>query len=148
MRWRAFVSNEFHAFCRFGEILRKQSKILCSLTDLSDRDIEKRERMIQTYLIVFGLLLSFNGGAALQELLIKAFLFFLINCLIYYSMLTTRFFYFGPLPFNLLALSMSVAFGWALISCVLAVGSGDIPEIVYPFTILVIAFPLLVPFAH
>lgn len=145
MYLRSFVSDGFHAFCRYSERLRKLSKVPCSMIDLSDNDIEKRERMVQTYLIVFGLLLSYDGGPALQENLMRAFLLFLIFSLTYYSMLTTRFFYFGPLPFWLLAISMSCSFGFALISCVLSVGSGYIPEIAYPLTILVIAFPLLVP---
>jgi len=55
MRLRAFVSDKFDGFI----------KNMMSIVVLSDRDLEKRERLVQTYLIIFGLFLSYNRDLAL-----------------------------------------------------------------------------------
>jgi hypothetical protein len=55
---------------------------------LAEREIEKRERLVQTYIVLFGLLLSYGQNFSLQENAMQCFLFFLIMVMIYYVTIT------------------------------------------------------------
>jgi hypothetical protein len=57
----------------------------------TEKDIERRERIIQVYIVVLGLLISNNRNPALQNYLMECFMIFLFAALWYYFLLT-RFF--------------------------------------------------------
>lgn len=55
-----------------------------------DREAEKRERFVQTYIILFGLLLSYGQYALLQSVAMAYFLLFLFSITMYYSILNSN----------------------------------------------------------
>jgi hypothetical protein len=61
----------------------------------SESIVEKKERMIQTYLVVFGLLLSYNRDAEFQQITFVNFIYFMFFSLLYY-VLITRFYQIIP----------------------------------------------------
>lgn len=135
MRLRAFVcevSRQFFAW--LGPV------------GLSDGEVEKRERLVQTYLIVFGLLLSYDRDLALQKNMMTSFVGFLLASLCYYSMLTRSF--GGKLYRNLAAFGMALTFSYAVVSCYVAFAGlvGGIVGIMVLFLMIVflVFFPLLV----
>lgn len=86
--------------------------------ELSKDEAEKRERLVQTYLVVFGLLLSYSGDPALQAVLMKRFIAFLLASLVYYSLLTRS---VGSKPLrNIFAIFMAGFFSSAFVSCYVA----------------------------
>lgn len=110
---------------------------------LSKDEAEKRERLVQTYLVVFGLLLSYSGNPDLQAGLMKFFIAFLIASLVYYSMLARS---AGSKRFrNLMALSMGVFFSSAFVSCYVAFANHPVGMWLLFFMIAyTVALPLLV----
>jgi len=52
-----------------------------------DKELEKKERIIQTYLIVFSLFLSYGQESGLQIVAMKCFLVFLISAIGYYAII-------------------------------------------------------------
>lgn len=80
----------------------------------TEKDIERRERLIQIYIVVLGLLISNTRYPILQELLMKGFMIFLFASLWYYFLLT-RFFNLVSYDFdrsdlNTLALIVAAVF--------------------------------------
>jgi hypothetical protein len=55
-----------------------------------DREAEKRERLVQTYIVLFGLLLSYDQVGSLQSTAMSFFLLFLFLALLYYAVLNSR----------------------------------------------------------
>lgn len=58
---------------------------------ITDREVGRRERLIQTYIVVFGLLVAYGQESPLQKFSMGGFLIFLIFSMAYYSAITTRF---------------------------------------------------------
>lgn len=114
--------------------------------EISKDDAEKRERMIQTYLVVFGLLLSYNGDPNLQGRLMMIFIPFLIASLFYYSFIMRS--RGSRLFFNILALGMGLFFSVALATCYFAfVGQTVVWFFKLTFVVIVsffVTLPLLV----
>lgn len=54
-----------------------------------EKEVEKRERLLQTYIVVFGLLLAYGQDNLLQKYLMGWFVPFLLASMLYYSSLTT-----------------------------------------------------------
>lgn len=136
MRLRDVMRWFYERFCRFFIWFGESS-------DLSNDEAEKRERLIQTYLVVFGLLLSYSGYPDLQAGLMVRFIGFLMASLTYYSMLTRS---AGSKHIrNLLVLTMASIFSSAFVSCYVAF-SGYFVGIWILFCIIVyvVARPLLV----
>lgn len=131
MRWIMRWFKE--KFCLFLEWLGKDS-------GLSNAEAEKRERLIQTYLVVFGLFLSYSADSELQAILMKYFLWFLVPSLIYYSMLTVS---FSNRHFlNLMALLMGIDFSVAFACCYGAFY--PVGNVLLILIAVVVALPLLV----
>ena len=57
---------------------------------LDEKEANKCERFVQTYLILFGLLLSYNKISVLQSIAMSFFILFLFSTLVYYSVLNSR----------------------------------------------------------
>lgn len=144
MHLRAFVSEKFHVL---RELNLRKLRYFCTWVSLSDSDIEKRERVIQTYLVVFSLLLSYEGGPDLKKILIESFLTFLFYALIYYALLLTRTFIFAPFTFWLPTVVMSFHFANAVVACVVSAG-GSVPRFLAILIILSIALPLVIPISR
>lgn len=53
-------------------------------SDDFDKNIERDERLIQTFIIVLGVLVSFNGNLAVQKQLIFLYIIFIFVAIIYY----------------------------------------------------------------
>lgn len=136
MRLRDFVCDVLH---RFYVLFNKP-------IGLPDVDVEKRERFVQTYLIVFGLLLSYDRDLALQKNLMLSFMAFLLASLFYYATLIRPF--GGKIGHNFMVFLMACAFGNAFVTCyVTFVGPvGGIVGMLVLFFIIasLAAFPLLV----
>lgn len=79
---------------------------------LLEKELEKRERLIQTYLIVFGLFLAYDKDPALQVNSMKQFLGFIFFALTYYTCLTKYTYYMKSRPEKLFfyAINMSSFF--------------------------------------
>lgn len=142
MHLRAFVSDKFHGFLMFWN--RLDPSIV-----LSDRDVEKRERLIQTYLIVFGLFLSYDHDLALQKVLMKYFILFLWFSLSYYLFLTRQTLGVGKFTYNTFALLISLVFCYAFVLCAYAFGNGSNWSFwdflsIYGISTLIVALPLFV----
>lgn len=76
---------------------------------------ERNERLFQTYLIVFGLLLACNFGDPLRKELVKWFMYFIGVGLLYYLILSR--FHFPRFFSNFLALYMGTLFSCSLVQC-------------------------------
>jgi len=57
-------------------------------TKLYEKELEKKERLIQTYLVIYGLLLSFGQNEKVQALAMLLFIFFLFPTTGYYTAIT------------------------------------------------------------
>lgn len=113
--------------------------------ELSKDDAEKRERMVQTYLVMFGLLVSYGGDPDLQGSLMIIFIPFLIGSLFYYSLIMRS--RGSRLVLNFIALFMGLFFSLALATCYVAfVGpvSWFIRFALVVFVAGVVTLPLLV----
>lgn len=75
----------------FKYLLQLEKQKLKNIS-LDEKEANKRERFVQTYLILFGLLLSYNQITVLQTIAMSFFIIFLFAILFYYSLLTSRFF--------------------------------------------------------
>lgn len=148
MRLRAFVSFWFHGLCRFVERHERLYRFILFLNPnvtLSDHDVEARERLIQTFLIIFGLFLS-SGDLDLQKTLMHYFTAFLWFSLFYYLMLTRRVARIGKLFYNVMAVAMACLFSSAFTACVAAFGNGTVDDlwIMYLMTAVIVAASLFV----
>jgi hypothetical protein len=112
MRLRAFV---YGIKKMFTEMLDRLMAFFGDPVELSKDDAEKRERLVQTYLVIFGLLLSYNGYPDLQAELMMHFILFLIASLFYYSLLMRSSSREGLL--DILAFLMGFIFSHALVLC-------------------------------
>jgi len=81
-------------------------------TDLSDKVIERKERLIQTYIVVFGLLIAYDGDMALQKLLMYLFMSFLLFSISYYTLLSSS--YASTNGFTINSLTWFIAFNFSL----------------------------------
>ncbi|KKG76847.1 hypothetical protein DU43_14415 [Methanosarcina mazei] len=80
-----------------------------------EKELEKRERLIQTYFIVFGLFLAYDKVPSLQINSMKSFLFFMFCALTYYTLITKYTYYMRSRPEKLLFFFINVsAFGSAV----------------------------------
>lgn len=105
-----------------------QSKIIL----LDDRETDKRERLIQTYIVLFGLLLSYDQVSSLQSTAMSFFLLFLFLALIYYALLNSRAWmrilieYYGirrvVYILNFIAFSSSVSLSYVILLFFFSVG--------------------------
>jgi len=68
-----------------------QSEYGAGIVLFDEREADKRERFVQTYVILFGLLLSYNQVTWLQSTAMAYFLIFLFFIMTYYSFLNTNF---------------------------------------------------------
>jgi hypothetical protein len=59
---------------------------------LAPKEVNKRERLVQTYIVLFGLLLSYAQIDSLQKNTMDFFLAFMILIMMYYSALTSYWF--------------------------------------------------------
>lgn len=142
---KVFVSDRLHRFLDKHESL-SQLIIYLAWFELSDRDIEKRERLVQTYLIVFGLFLSYDKNPDLQYTLMKCFVVFLWFSLIYYSLITHNWFFTCRFSINASAVIMALLFSIAFVFCYVAFGSGNNSSIwaVFIITVFIVGLPLFV----
>lgn len=85
--------------------------------DLSDKVIERKERLIQTYIVVFGLLIAYDGDAALQKLLMYLFMFFLLLSIIYYTSISHPSASENSSDINILSWFIAFFFSLSLIIC-------------------------------
>jgi hypothetical protein len=56
---------------------------------LQEKEIEKKERLAQTYIVLFGLLLASNQNENVQQYLVLIFYFFLVTIIPYYTFLSS-----------------------------------------------------------
>ncbi|RXA15655.1 hypothetical protein EQO05_14685 [Methanosarcina sp. MSH10X1] len=84
-----------------------------------EKEIEKKERLAQTYILIFGLLLASNQNQDSQQYLVLIFFLFLITIIPYYTFLTNI---KNPIKnkananlINLLASFVSLSFGLAIV---------------------------------
>lgn len=82
--------------------------------------VERNERLFQTYLIVFGLLISCNFEDQLKEQLMTSFMMFIWIGLIYYVALSRFYKRLQRSSFNALALIIGFTFSYGIIPCILA----------------------------
>lgn len=69
----------------------KRSEYEKGIVIFDSREAEKRERFVQTYIILYGLLLSYGQGTLLQNTAMAFFLLFLFCIIMYYSILNSHF---------------------------------------------------------
>lgn len=100
-----------------------------------EKEVEKRERLLQTYIVVFGLLLAYGQDELLQKTMMGWFIPFLIASMMYYSSLTTSL----PTPFVLIKHAIH---GNVLMINMLAFFSSLILSYVINTLFTKIAFPL------
>ncbi|WP_292380493.1 hypothetical protein [Methanosarcina sp. UBA289] len=88
---------------------------------LLEKELEKRERLIQTYLIVFGLYLAYDKSPSLQVTAMRQFLGFIFFALMYYTGLTKYTYYMKSRPEKLLfyLINVSSFFCSLIFSCTL-----------------------------
>lgn len=145
MRFKVFVSDILYGFLNKNERL---SRLITYFTwsDLLNSDIEKRERLVQTYLIVFGLFLSYDRNSDLQYTLMKCFVGFLWFSLIYYSLITHKCLFTCRFSVNAFAVLMALMFSIAFVFCYAVFGSGNTSDIweIFLITVFVVGFPLFV----
>lgn len=80
--------------------------------------VERNERLFQTYLIVFGLLISCNFDDQLKEQLMKSFMTFIWAGLFYYVLLSHFYKRINRNSFNFLALIIGFAFSYGIVPCI------------------------------
>ena len=85
--------------------------------DLSEKVIERKERLIQTYIIVFGLLIAYDGDIVLQKILMSLFIIFLLVSIAYYTFLSNPYASTYRNILNILAVFIAVSFSLSLIIC-------------------------------
>lgn len=106
--------------------------------------VERNDRLFQTYLIVFGLLISYGFDSSLQEHLMKSFMLFIWIGLIYYVFLS-RLHKITPRVFlNALALIMGYLFSHAFIPGLCSLGPVKHEIFVFLFTTFLIGLSLFV----
>lgn len=79
--------------------------------------VERREKMIQTYILVFGLLLAYDRDAELQARLMNMFVYFLLFALLYFVYLTRFFNRKFLIVVNLAALTSAFIFCYSFVFC-------------------------------
>lgn len=109
---------------------------------IQEKEIEKKERLAQTYILIFGLLLASNQNENIQQFLVAIFFFFLISIVPYYTFLTNI---KNPMTnktknlsnlINLLAMFASLSFGLAIV----AYTSSIVINMLYSITIPLLNF--------
>lgn len=98
------------------------------------KEAEKRERFVQTYIILFGLLLSYNQSTQLQSTAMAFFLLFLFCIMMYYSLLNSHYSHRMLIQgygikgvvylINIIALLSVLIFSYMLIMFFVIVGNG------------------------
>lgn len=86
-------------------------------TDLSDKVIERKERLIQTYIVIFGLLIAYDGDMVLQRLLMYLFIIFLIVSISYYTSISSSYASTYRVLINKMAVVIAFNFSLSLIVC-------------------------------
>lgn len=86
----------------------------------SEKLVERNEKLFQTYLIVFGLLISCNFKDQLKEQLMMSFMFFIWAGLCYYVALSRFYKRIQRIGFNTLALLIGINFSYGIVSCIFA----------------------------
>jgi hypothetical protein len=81
-----------------SNIVRIPNNELARRQAITDRKVGKRERLIQTYIVVFGLLVAYGQDPSLQKYTMGWFLGFLFFSMTYYSIISTRFHSIFNLP--------------------------------------------------
>lgn len=84
---------------------------------------DRNEKPFQTYLIVFGLLLTINIEGPSQQQLMKTFLAFILAGLFYYVALSRFCHHFHRYFLNFFALIMGFLFSYGFITCSFALKS-------------------------
>lgn len=103
---------------------------------------ERNEKLFQTYLIVFGLLLACNFDDSLSKELVKWFMSFIGVGLLYYLMLSR--FQTYRLLLNVFALYMGTSFSYALIHCLVYSGIETYGDLLFCLLTIIIAASLFV----
>jgi hypothetical protein len=99
-----------------------------------NREAEKRERFVQTYIILFGLLLSYNQSTQLQSIAMAFYLLFLFGIMMYYSLLNSHYWHRNLIQtygikgvvylVNIIALLSVFVFSYILMMFFVIVGNG------------------------
>lgn len=120
-------------FENFKYLLQLEKQKLNNIS-LDEKEANRRERFVQTYLILFGLLLSYNQITVLQTIAMSFFIIYLFSFLFYYSFLTSRCFIslishtYGAWLFvytvNFMAFLSSFAFCYILMLFFVTIGDG------------------------
>lgn len=108
----------------------------------SEKVAERNEKLFQTYLIVFGLLLACNFDDPLRKELIQSFMFFITVGLLYYVMLSR--FHIPRFLLDFLALNMGFLFSCALIPCLVYSGIETHGSLFFWLLTIIIAASLFV----
>lgn len=106
--------------------------------------IERNEKLFQTYLIVFGLLLAYSNDRNLQAVVMKSFMLFISFGIIYYILMIHLHSSLPRLFYNLLALIMGIAFSFALTQFHISFAFGKYPGDLFWFLTILVAVSLFV----
>lgn len=89
------------------------------LSHPTEEIVERKERLFQTYLIVFGLLLAYDFNNSFRASLMEWFIVFIICGLFYYVYVLCFYRHFCRYLLNLAALPLGYLFSSGLVGCLL-----------------------------
>lgn len=101
---------------KIGSVFKRLLDYLLGHT--SKEVVERNERLFQTYLIVFGLLISCNFEDQLKEQIMMSFMIFIWAGLFYYVTLSRFYKKIPRISFNVFALSIGFTFSYGIVPCV------------------------------
>jgi len=100
----------WHVFVSLLKWLTKEVNITAEM-------IESKQRLVQTYIVLFGLLISYNHDYTLQAHMMRNFIMFLMFSVMYYTSLKTGRTRIVRLLFNLIAFLVCYYFSSAIFDC-------------------------------